>query len=511
MKPLKNLFFIFILLFSIGLYAEEKVFLNHISMKGNISFLRKEILKALNLKEQKSYFAKDIRNKIDQLQDFYHKKGYTLCRVSGFVDLESNLIITIREGIIKKIFFNNLGYLEVFMVRDEFGNYKDKIFFKPTIEQKLEKVKKITGSEDFNFDFLPVENEIGYFYLFISKKVKKISKKSDLEPYSDIYFNFRGWALSLVPFAKLTFHNLFHVDHSIRFKVDIRLATQKWLDMEFQDSVINEYYTMNYFSPPFYKKLRFNLETGVLINRQGRSDLDANFKTIRFPFSLGVGFDFKYFWTSLRVGYIYEKLRNIDLGPDTLVTNNQYPELFSVKDEKYTTITAHFNQIKRKKFHNEKDDVINLQMDYTFNKNFNWFNFLMKSEHFFLSGYDVFVLRTRAFFMTGNYPVYFQLQLPGEYRLRGYGALYTDRAVDGVFEIWNSLDKDFLHNIFFIDIAWFNNETYDTDLAMGDFALTYGLGVSFSWEELNLRLYWSLPLKERADKGEFNFFFRKRF
>jgi len=41
--------------------------------------------------------------------------------------------------------------------------------------------------------------------------------------------------------------------------------------------------------------------------------------------------------------------------------------------------------------------------------------------------------------------------------------------------------------------------------------MNYGIGISYSFYELNLRFCYAVPIKQRADKGRFDFFFRRRF
>jgi len=510
---------IFILLFSflslLDSFAQIKpVYLRYINMRGHQSFTQQILLDVLKLKENAEFTGDYIKAQMMELEKFYHKQGYSLCKVSGYVDLDNSLNIQIHEGIIEDVIFLKLGYFQIFLVREEFGSYKNLIFYKPLIEKKISNISNIAKLSKLEYEFMPVDNKPGYYYLYLSRAPGE-KREGEPEPYVDVYFNFRGWALSLVPYLNVTFFNLGGIDHSFRFGADVRFSTEHWLDFSLdglQESVVNEYYTLNYFSPPFYQELRGNFRTGIIINRLGRGDLKASFKTIRFPFELGVGFDFKYFWASFTGGAVYEKLRNIDLDLDSPVSLDLYPELLIEKETTYNTIAINLSRVERKKYVNEKDDFNRLRFEYQFNETYRWWAMDFEGEKFFISGYDLFILRYRAVYMRGKYPIYYQFGLPSDYHLRGYSELYTDRAIDGGFEMWNSLDGDFLHEMFFIDWAWFNNTTFNySHLNMGDFALAFGVGISFSWKELNLRFHYALPIKERADRGSFNFFFRKRF
>jgi hypothetical protein len=296
--------------------------------------------------------------------------------------------------------------------------------------------------------------------------------------------------------------------------VDLRFATLKWTELKFQESIVNEYYAMNYYSPPIYGDLRTNFYTGVFIRRLGRSDLGVNFKTIQYPFQFGFGFDFRYFWSSLRFGVLYEKLRNISFQEETLVSFNEpynYPEFLQESDEMYNLLSVGLHWRSRKKYMKEKDDNISLELDYYFNESYSWYKAQLVSEFYFILDYDIFVFRYKAALMNGTYPTYHLFEpLDGEH-MRGYGQIATDRYIATGAETWNSIYDEYIHQIFLLDAGWYNNITYDENIAMGDFALTYGFGISFSYQEMNLRFYYSIPILQRADRGTFDFFFRKRF
>ncbi|HCL57550.1 MAG TPA: hypothetical protein DHW82_11155 [Spirochaetia bacterium] len=517
---LRIFFFLFLIVIPLILEGNNIIFVNNVMIQGNNAFTRSKILEVLDMEPGVELPYQKIKKSIGSLIDYYHNEGYRIAKIESFFDLNQNLIIEIQEGLIQEVIFLNLNYYQVYATRVEFGDYKDRVFYQPVMDKKLNAIKNVIGASDFDYDFVPVKERKGYYLLFLSKKSKPDPNipvhlaKEIHEFYADIDFNFRGWLLSLVPYVDFTLYNIGNIDHILRLGVDVRFATLNWFYLKFLDSIQNEYYTLNYFSPPFYKDLRFNFYSGALINRGGRGDLGVNFKTIRFPFELGFGFDLKYFWASLRTGFLYEKLRNLSYNEDSLVTLSEpytYFELTKETDNYYNSFTLNLNHTISKKYMKEKDDTTNLAVTYTFNEKYSWFSTEFNLQRFFVKDYDLFVLRYRTVFMTGKYPVYYQFALPNEFHLRGYGALSTDRGMDASFEIWNSISKDNIHNIIFIDTGWFHNMTYRDTIATGDFGLSYGIGVSFSFYEMTLRLYYALPIKQRADQGSFDFFFRRRF
>lgn len=489
----------------------KEVSVDHIVLIGNNAYTAQELLNVAGLKEKKSYDSDKLKNKVDLIQEFYQKNGYEIAKVFTTLDLDNNLYIIVSEGIIKEVIFLNLNFIEVFSYRAKFGFYKDQVFYKPFFEEKL---KSISKNKKFHYEFIPVKNKRGVFYLFLSKNKQSKNRKGKKSASTDITINFRGWALSLVPYLTVKFKNFWGYDHSLKLKADVRLDTPQWADLKFRGSVVNEYYTLDYFSPRFYNSLRVNFYTAIRINRDGRDDLGVDYKTIRFPFQLGLGLDLKNIQTALRGGFLYEKLRQIEYDENTLVDPSNpsaYPEFFASKDFEYTYFSWRFVYTEKRKYIKERDNTVEIDLDYQFNSTYKWLSFRFQTENFFEFDDNVILLRYRTLYMNGDFPAYYQFVLQDEFHLRGYGTLGTDRAMDATFEIWNSLKGDFIHLIWAMDIGWFHNMTYDEEIETGNFALSYGVGISFSYKETTFRLYYNIPIKQRADRGRIDFFFRRRF
>lgn len=479
-----------------------------ILIQGHYSFTRQEVLNILEISENQRVSAEQIRLVTEKIEKHYRASGYTLCEVEGWLSLERDLIIQIYEGVVEDLIFLRLDYLQMFLIRDQFGDYRNKTFYQPLLDEKLKKAADVAGISGFRYEFLPVENKKGYYYLFVSR-VSGVKKQGERQPYTDIYFNFRGWILSLVPYINLTFHNMGGLDHALRFSADVRIATPQWFSGKL--GVVNEYYTVNYFSPPVFNQVRMNFQTGALINRQGREDLEASFKTMRVPLQAGFGYDLFYFWASLRGGYLFERLTDLKIQDEDTLTRQKYPELSKNHDQQFAYFSLTLNREEKKKYILEKDDLLKLNLDYYGNMGYSWIYARLDAEKYLLHHDDVFLFRFRAMSMLGKYPVYYQPGLSDEYHLRGYGALYSSHSADLTLEHWNSIYKDQVHSILFIDAGVFDNETYKNSLSAGNFAMSWGVGGSYSFQEINFRIYYALPMKQKAHEGKFDFFFRRRF
>jgi len=512
------IFALIFVFFSIFLYSQgktQKVSIKYIEISGNYSFTKKEILNVLKIKEMMEYEIEEIKTKLDILKKFYVDNGYLLTKIDSYIGLDGIFYIIINEGIIDNTVFVNLDYFQIILVKDIFGDFKNVIFHKPTVEAKLSDLKSKI-KVDFDYEFLNSDRD-GHYILFLVRNQSKQDKTEDgkLKPYFDYYFNFRGWLLLLVPYFYVTFYNIGGIDHSLRFRVDIRFATENWIYAKFRESVIDEYYSVEYFTPPIYKDFKLNINTGIFINRSGRGDLGLKYKLIRYPFEVGGGFDFKYFWASLRGGMVYLKFRNPENTGDGFVQFDpfNYPELTGEYDKIFKTISLSINYSEPKKYHKEKDNFIRFSLTHFSNENYKWISLYAKSEYFFIFDYDLIALRFKSFMNIGKFPGYYAHTIVEDFYLRGYKdePIFTDRGLAGGFEYWNSFYTDKWHTLFFIDFAYFNNQTYKSPISIGDFETSYGIGISYSFEELNLRFSYSLALKSRADSGKFDFFFRKRF
>lgn len=505
--------FIFIPIFSYP-QTSGKFSVKYVNIDGNLSFTKKEIKDIIKISEFREYDIKYIKDSVESLETFYRQNGYLLAKVYAYIDTDGILHIVIKEGIIEDTIFTDLDYLQIVFVRELFGSLKDVVFHKPSVENKLYNLKKMLRCE-FEYDFISTEKD-GYYILLLTKKKIRSDDRRDEKTYVDFYFNFRGWLLSLVPYFFITIYNIGGIDQSLRLGLDVRFATENWAYLKFRESVINEYYSANYFSPPIYKDFRLNLSTGIFINREGRGDIGIKYKIIRYPLELGGGFDFKYFWASLNAGIVYVKFRNPVYFSDSLVSlfpPYNYPEFIGEYERTFNTFSLKLDYVERKKYQKEKDNIVSFSSSYLYDKEYSWLSLLSKAEFFFIFDFDIIALRLKAFANIGKFPAYYSISIPEDFYLRGYldEPVFTDRGISWGIEYWNSFYQDRWHTITFLDFAYFNNETYKTSIAMGDFAMNYGIGISYSFYELNLRFCYAVPIKQRADKGRFDFFFRRRF
>lgn len=498
-------FFFFFLFFSVFTYAQDFQ-IRKIMVQGNYSFTHKEILNMIHIQEYQEVSAHSIQKLTQIIESQYRQKGYSLCEVTGWLTLERDLVIQIYEGMIEEVIFLKLNYYQLYLVRDVFGDYQNKVFYQPFIESQLKKVAKVLEISGFSYEILPHESKKGVFSLFISKKQAQKNQKKD--PYTQIQFNFRGWFLSLVPYIDVDFYNMGGYDHSLRLSLDVRFQTLKWFSGSL--GVVNEYYTLNYFSVPLYRQVRLNFQTGFLINRTGRGDLEVQFKTTKIPLQLGFGYDFPNFWASLRGGYLFEKLSKIQFQEDS-ESAIVYPEFTQRDEEHFAFFSLTLNKEEKRKYLLEYNDSFKLNIDYYTNALYSWAFAQFDAEKYFFYKADVFLFRFRALSLFGTYPVYYQPLLSDEKHLRGYGNLYSSHALDFTLEHWNMFYKNMWYSILFIDSGFFDNQTYNNSLSSKNFALSWGVGMGVSFQEINFRIYYALPMKQKGNKGKFDFFFRRRF
>lgn len=525
MKRLLFIWFVALWISPIQLTAEEAtLYLQNIVIKGNNTFQRKELLDQIKITENRQYHSSVIKESIDKIKLFYHKAGYSLCDVRGYLDLDSNLIIEIAEGIIQDVFFVDLSYVEAYLFRQDFGTYQDKVFYKPLIEEKIKSVGVFKGYNKYEYYFVPVPNRFNYYtlYIVLKKEVKTdLIKANKLETKINYFFSFRGWLLSLVPYFWVDVYNWGGIDHNLRLRVDWRFSTILWKDFIYKESIESQDYTANYYSPPFYKQLRLNLYTAALLSYHNSDPkIWVGFDKTQYPIEVGVGFDFGDFYTSMRTGFLYEKIQRLKFTEYDLVEQN-YPELTKPETRRYQTFSLNFSRIEDKQFFKERDDKIVLELKYTFNEQFSWFRGEINTQKYlFDNKQNIFVFRYRAFCMFGKYPIFSLYGFSDEFHLRGYGGLdpnykfisiVTNRGMDATLESWVSIYQDTWYQIFFMDAGWFNDKYFNVDIATGEFGLTYGIGAAFNFYELHFRLLYGLPIKQRADKGTISWFLRRRF
>ena len=152
---------------------EENILINNISIVGNNVITTAELLPFIRDLHNKPQNLKEINFAINNIQNYYHEKGYILANVTSVDDdREGNLSFTILEGIINKIDISGNENTKDFVIKRNILTEAGSVYNEDFLKKDLAKVFSTQIFEEVNRDIKPSEENIGTYDVTIVVKEK---------------------------------------------------------------------------------------------------------------------------------------------------------------------------------------------------------------------------------------------------------------------------------------------------------------------------------------------------
>lgn len=472
-------------------------FIKDIFIEGNKIYSKEEIIEILQIKPNESYPVTYLKEKILELKKRYIDNGYTLINIDNVnFDLNSNLIIRIKEGKIANFYIRGVGINVTLTIRQKISeSLTDDIFNKIKFEKLLDELKKDKAFKEINYDIISVDEKNENFNIYISIVHHKVIKSLfwEIQTYAGPTFKTSlGWQqkdffgentqYSIIGSLYWASSKINAQEYKFTFLIPISLIFQPF---------INLYYSTN----------------GI-----GRKDLFLGFQQQYSIIETGFEMRFKhFFFISFKYNCIFPVYFSINLSngdPKIL-----FPDLYDY-DKRFDKFNIDLKLTDRGFFNREdlRSQILFSTDFYIHKKHKSIIKFLLIGKKIFSFNYNYLVLETKMFY-TINKPFILEEEPISGYYLKGYtsGLIYSTRAIQLSAEYRFSLYKDNIHICWVTQSSWFKelrNSGYDV---RNSNLISFGPGFYFHFKEFIGYIYYNIGFREKADRGEYHFGFKKVF
>ena len=144
--------------------VEENILITDISIVGNNVVSTEELMPLVSVLKNKPQNLNNINDVIDNIQKYYHQKGYTIANVHSVDDnSEGNLIFTIWEGVINKIEILGNERTKDYVIKRNIMTQPGSVYNEEFLKKDLAKVFSTQIFDEVNRDIKPSEENVGTY------------------------------------------------------------------------------------------------------------------------------------------------------------------------------------------------------------------------------------------------------------------------------------------------------------------------------------------------------------
>lgn len=143
---------------------EENILINNISIVGNKVISTEELMPLVSVLKNKPQNLNNINDVIENVQKYYHQKGYTIANVHSVDDdSDGNLTFTIWEGIINKIEILGNERTKDYVIKRNIVTQPGNVYNEELLKKDLAKVFSTQIFDEVNRDIKPNEEIEGTY------------------------------------------------------------------------------------------------------------------------------------------------------------------------------------------------------------------------------------------------------------------------------------------------------------------------------------------------------------
>lgn len=143
---------------------EENILISEVSIVGNNVISTEELIPFVSVLKNKPQNLNNINLAIENIQNYYHQKGYTIANVHSVDDdSEGNLKFSIREGIINKIEILGNEKTKDYVIKRNIMTQPGSVYNEEFLKKDLAKVFSTQIFEEVNRDIKPSEENEGTY------------------------------------------------------------------------------------------------------------------------------------------------------------------------------------------------------------------------------------------------------------------------------------------------------------------------------------------------------------
>ena len=143
---------------------EENILISEVSIVGNNVISTEELIPFVSVLKNKPQNLNNINLAIENIQNYYHQKGYTIANVHSVDDdSEGNLKFSIREGIINKIEILGNERTKDYVIKRNIMTQPGSVYNEEFLKKDLAKVFSTQIFEEVNRDIKPSEENEGTY------------------------------------------------------------------------------------------------------------------------------------------------------------------------------------------------------------------------------------------------------------------------------------------------------------------------------------------------------------
>ena len=151
----------------------ENILIKNLSIIGNNVISTAELTPFVMQMKNKPQNLKEINNAINNIQNYYHEKGYVLANVySVDDDIDGNLSFSIREGIINKINIAGNERTKDYVITRNIMTQAGTVYNEEYLKKDLSKVFSTQIFEEVNRDITPSDENEGTYDVTVIVKEK---------------------------------------------------------------------------------------------------------------------------------------------------------------------------------------------------------------------------------------------------------------------------------------------------------------------------------------------------
>lgn len=152
---------------------EENIIINKVSLIGNDVIKASELNPFVMGMQGKPQNLKEINHAIENIQNYYHEKGYILANVSSVDDnAQGDLTFTIWEGVINKINISGNERTKDYVISRNIMTQAGSVYNEEVLKKDLAKVFSTQIFDEVNRDIQPSEENVGTYDVTVVVKEK---------------------------------------------------------------------------------------------------------------------------------------------------------------------------------------------------------------------------------------------------------------------------------------------------------------------------------------------------
>jgi hypothetical protein len=494
-----KLFFYILLIFcslTTNYLFSNSFIVKEIVVEGNKVYSNEKILEILHITPGISYKSEYIKGQISKLAAQYKIDGYSLINIenAGF-DLDSRLIIRIKEGIIADIFIRGLGIMAALNLRKIITDDIGEIFNSVKLGLTISKIKTEKKYDNITYDVIPTDEGKKYYNLFI-QVTQAVAEKN------------LSWSVSSASGNRIKtsigWHQRDFMGKSTEYSL---VASLYW----WGSGLIAQDYRFSLLLP-ISQLIRPFFGLNYHVNKFGRKDLSVGFEQQHTILDAGIQFRInKIFFINTKYECIFPVYYKI--GVESGDPKVLYPELFNF-DKRFDkgaiefilTDEAFIDRIDLQSF-------LKLELNYYGHKKLNSiFKTILAGKKVFNFNFNYLIFETRMTYIFGKPFVLEEEHISGYY-LKGFssGMIYSTRSIQISGEYRFSLYKDIFHICWVTQSSWYKELRNSGYIVRNSNLISLGPGIYVQFKEFIGFIYYNIGLRERADKGEYHFAFQKVF